>query len=142
MERIIMDKLDTDLRCQPPVTPLTLLRVLYAAHNHLAAPLIHHPTLPPPLTTLIHKLEIVECDSAAATFRPSELALSLLALEFGQDTVNKHIHHACINHLQNICKVRMQLGKHGDMHIYYYILYTLFNWFQFDYNKIVSAGDI
>ncbi|KAG7159263.1 cyclin G-like [Homarus americanus] len=105
MERIIMDKLATDLRCQPPVTPLTLLRVLYAAHNHLAAPLVHHPTLPPPLTTLIHKLEIVECDSAAATFRPSELALSLLALEFSQDAANKHIHHACINHLQNICKV-------------------------------------
>lgn len=106
MERIIMDKLATDLRCQPPVTPLTLLRILYAAHNHLAAPLVHLPTSPPPLTTLIHKLEIVECDSAAATFRPSELALSLLALEFTQESVNKNVHHACISHLQNICKVR------------------------------------
>lgn len=106
MERIIMDKLATDLRCQPPITPLSLLRLLYAALTHLARPLIPAPaTPPPPLTTLIHKLEIVECDAAAATYRPAELALALLALEFCHDNNSKHIHHACINHLQNICKV-------------------------------------
>ncbi|KAK8392406.1 hypothetical protein O3P69_014642 [Scylla paramamosain] len=96
MERIILDKLDTDLRCQPPVTPLTLLRLLPAS------------ALPHPqgtLTTLIHKLEIVGCDAAAATFRPAELALALLALEFGQDTAHHNVHQACIAHLQAICKV-------------------------------------
>lgn len=117
MERIIMDKLDTDLRCQPPVTPLTLLRLLYAAHGHLSAPLLASvspasPAAPPPasLTTLVHKLEIVGCDSAAATFRPCELALALLSLEYGhgqghQDHHHQQVHQACIAHLQAICKV-------------------------------------
>ncbi|KAK7080918.1 putative cyclin [Halocaridina rubra] len=110
MERIIMDKLASDLRCQPPITPLTLLRLLYAAHAHLAAPhldqaLSSPSPLSPSLTTLIHKLEIVECDGAAATFRPSELALALLTLELRHDTANKQLHLACIDHLKNICKI-------------------------------------
>ncbi|XP_066939088.1 cyclin G isoform X1 [Macrobrachium rosenbergii] len=107
MERIIMDKLATDLRCQPPVTPLTFLRLLFAAHAHLAAPHLDQTsqTLPPSLTTLIHKLEIVECDGAAATFRPSELALALLALELRQDAANRQLHLACVDHLKTICKV-------------------------------------
>lgn len=105
MERIIMDKLATDLRCQPPVTPLTLLRLLHAAHSHLAAPHLAQPSHPTSLTTLVHKLEIVECDAAAATFRPSELALALLALELRHDAANEQLHNACIDHLQNICKV-------------------------------------
>lgn len=111
MERIILDKLDTDLRCQAPVTPLTLLRLLYAAHGHLSGPLLPPGAASPvphshgTLTTLIHKLEIVGCDAAAATFRPAELALALLALEFGQDAAHHNIHQACIAHLQAICKV-------------------------------------
>lgn len=107
MERIIMDKLATDLRCQPPITPLSLLRLLYNALVHLASPLLPTPDpTVPPLTSLVHKLEIVACDSAAAIYRPSELALALLAMELRHDNINKAVHHACINHLQNVCKVR------------------------------------
>lgn len=107
MERIIMDKLATDLRCQPPVTPLTLLRLLFAAHAHLAAPHLDQasPAQLPSLTTLIHKLEIVECDGAAATFCPSELALALLASELRHDTANMQLHLQCIDCLKDICKV-------------------------------------
>ncbi|KAK3860946.1 hypothetical protein Pcinc_033038 [Petrolisthes cinctipes] len=106
MERIIMDKLATDLRCQPPITPLSLLRLLYNALVHLASPLLPTPDpCLPPLTSLVHKLEIVACDSAAAIYRPSELALALLAMELRHDNNNKAVYYACINHLQNICKI-------------------------------------
>lgn len=107
MERIMVEKLATDFRCQPPVTPLTLLRLLHAAHAHLAAP---HLQFTPEssfssLTSLIHKLEIVACDSAATVYRPSELALALLTLELQSDVLNSSVHQACLVHLYELCKI-------------------------------------
>ncbi|CAL4109614.1 unnamed protein product [Meganyctiphanes norvegica] len=104
MERIIMDKLASDLRTVPPITPLSLLRLLHTAHAVLAAP--HAPQfVSPTLTSLIHKLEIIACDAAATTFRPSEIAMALLHLELSLDKGNQQLHEACIDHLRKICKV-------------------------------------
>ena len=107
MERIIGDKLATDLRTQAPVTPLTLLRLLHAAHSHLAAPHLLPPGMPS-LTSLTHKLEIIACDAAATVYRPSELSLALLTLELQGDTKNATIHHECFKVLYMLCKVSLK----------------------------------
>lgn len=104
MEAIMKDKLATDLQTSPPVTPLTLLRLLHAAHTQLAQS--NTPAYSPmPITRLTHKLEILICDARAAVFRPAELALALLALELQTDMVNAPLHQACLQHLHSICGI-------------------------------------
>ncbi len=68
------------------VTPLTLLRVLYAAARAAAKRLggVLEELLPEaaPPDQMLHKLEILSCESLTLSYRPSEVALALLAADF------------------------------------------------------------
>lgn len=96
-----------------PVTPLTLLKLLYAGHCQLLAQ--HFPTQRPDVPLLLplaHKLEVVVCDTRAANCRASSLALTLLRRELltpssgpVPDEATVAAHTACLQPLMTLCKV-------------------------------------
>ena len=67
----------------PAVTPLRLLRLMFAASKAASLRLGLPDLLPQRLPDdLVHKLEILACDSLTLAHRPSEVALALLAADF------------------------------------------------------------
>lgn len=94
METILANKLELNLNevspACAPVTSLTLLRIMFnvakAASLRLDMPDLLPESLP---DHLVHQLEIISCDSATLQFRPSEVALAVLASEF-QRLVSDH----------------------------------------------------
>jgi len=76
---------------QLPVTPLTCLRIMWAVSRAAATSLDVSPGLsssPPP--HLLHRLEILVCDSSTLKFRSAELALALLYTEFQAAATNSN----------------------------------------------------
>lgn len=92
MEQILSTKLAPPTPTatpQLPVTPLTCLRIMWAVSRAAAARLEVTPGLaatPPP--HLLHRLEILVCDSSTLKFRSAELALALLYTEFQAAATN------------------------------------------------------
>ena len=96
---------------EPPITPLTMLRLMFnvsrAAANHLGLKdLFPETTLP---DQLLHQLEILACDSLTLQHRPAEVALALLAANFQQRATREPGHATAlmgfISELQKYCNV-------------------------------------
>lgn len=83
MEAILSSKLSSS-NIKMPVTPLTCLRIMWAvcrvAAGRVEAEIGMLAATAPP--HLLHRLEILVCDSSTLRFRPAELALALLYTEF------------------------------------------------------------
>ena len=93
MEAILSSKLSS-ANIKLPVTPLTCLRIMWAvcrvAAGRVEAEIgLLAATAPP---HLLHRLEILVCDSSTLRFRPAELALALLYTEF---QVRSMVHPQC-----------------------------------------------
>jgi len=96
---------------EPPITPLTMLRLMFnvsrAAANHLGLKdLFPETTLP---DQLLHQLEILACDSLTLQHRPAEVALALLAANFQQRATREPGHATAlmgfISELQKYCNI-------------------------------------
>lgn len=98
-----------------PVTPLTLLRIMFDVSKAASIRLGLHDILPDKLPdNLIYELEILACDSLTLQYRPAEVALALLAADFQRRVENmgssqgSHAHTALIGfigELQKYCDI-------------------------------------
>jgi len=96
MQAILSSKLDLNPASgpEPPVTPLTLLRLMHVASRAAALRLGLDDDLLPeePSDGLVHKLEILSCDSLTLAYRPAEVALALLAADFQRRALERPEH--------------------------------------------------
>jgi len=113
MRDILALKLETNPGAgpEPPITPLTMLRLMFnvsrAAANHLGLKdLLPETSLP---DQLLHQLEILACDSLTLQHRPAEVALALLATNFQQRATREPGHSTAlmgfISELQKYCNI-------------------------------------
>jgi len=113
MRDILALKLETNPGAgpEPPITPLTMLRLMFnvsrAAANHLGlTDLLPEASLP---DQLLHQLEILACDSLTLQHRPAEVALALLATNFQQRATREPGHSTAlmgfISELQKYCNI-------------------------------------
>jgi len=113
MRDILALKLETNPGAgpEPPITPLTMLRLMFnvsrAAANHLGLKdLLPEPTLP---DQMLHQLEILACDTLTLQHRPAEVALALLATNFQQRATREPGHSTAlmgfISELQKYCNI-------------------------------------
>lgn len=113
MRDILALKLETNPGAgpEPPITPLTMLRLMFnvsrAAANHLGLKdLLPESTLP---DQMLHQLEILACDTLTLQHRPAEVALALLATNFQQRATREPGHSTAlmgfISELQKYCNI-------------------------------------
>lgn len=86
MQAILSSKLELNPGAgpEPPVTVLTMLRLMFAVSRAAARRLGFDDILPEAQLPdqLLHQLEILACDSLTLQHRPAEVALALLATDF------------------------------------------------------------
>jgi len=106
MESILSAKLPSS---QLPVTPLTCLRIMWAVSCAAGNRLEVVPSLPStPPAHLLHRLEILGCDSSTLQFRAADVALCLLYTEFQATAVpsNSVALMGFISELQKYCNIQ------------------------------------
>uniref|UniRef100_A0A6A7FP18 Cyclin G2 n=1 Tax=Hirondellea gigas TaxID=1518452 RepID=A0A6A7FP18_9CRUS len=122
MEEIIRTKMEMPFltalhqhNVPKPVTPITMLKLVHTSHEKLSVEFFppeknnNMKLGVPALVPLVHKLEVVVCDTRAANFRPAELAIALFKRELlNQDAINFNAHNSCLQPVITLCKINMR----------------------------------